>query len=199
LSSTSEANDHHVVDDSPTKTPVPRIPPIASTSLGIPALPSQPEVPPLSFDEPTLRRSISSKRSAIYFTPGPDLTTAVPQIPSILQITSQASSSSLLPISNESTPPSSATSVSSVSSLPSPLFNRELVDAFPSVPATTPTSINFSHREMNPQTPTKASFDSALLSSAIHLTSTYKTGTPKAKSNPLPSERAATPTSISRT
>ena len=189
--------DHRVVDDSPTKTPVQRIPSIASTSLGIPALPSHPEVPPLSFDEPTLRRSTSSKRSAIYFTPAPDLTTAVPPLPSIHQITSQASSSSLLPISNESTPPSSATSISSVGSLPSPLFNRELVDAFPSVPATTPTSINFSHL-MNPQTPTKASFDSALLSSAIHLTSTYKTGTPKAKSNPLPSERAATPTSISR-
>jgi len=213
LSSTSEVNgkisyfsftyqsliiiylDRHVVDDSPTKTPAPRIPPIAP----IPALPSHPEVPPLSFEEPTLRRSTSSKRSAIYFSPGPDLMTAVPQLPSILQITSQASSSSLLPISNESTPPSSATSVSSVSSLPSPLFNRELVDAFPSVPATTPTSINFSHREMNVPTPTKASFDSALLSSAIHLTSTYKTGTPKANSRPLPSERAATPTSISRT
>ena len=216
LSSTSEVNgkifyfsitcqsliiylDHHVVDDSPIKTPVPRIPPIAPVSIAIPGLPSHQEVPTLSLDESTLRRSTSSKRSAIYFPPGPDLTTAVPQLPSILQFTSQTSSSSLLPISNESTPPSSATSISSVGSLPSPLFNRELVDAFPSVPATTPTSINFPHREMNPSTPTKASFDSALLSSAIHLTSTYKTVTPKANSRPLPSERAATPTSISRT
>jgi hypothetical protein len=188
-----------VVDVSPIKTPVPRIPPIAPTPLSIPALPSHPEVPTLSLDEPTLRRSTSSKRSAMYFTSGPELTTAVPQLPSIPPILSQTSSSLLLPISNESTPPSSATSTSSVSSLPSPLFNRELVDAFPSVPVTTPTSINFPYREMNNPTPTKASFDSALLSSAIHLTSTYKTGTPKAKSKPLPSERSTTPTSISRT
>ena len=214
LSSTSEVNgnflflfpftyqslilylDHHVVGDSPTKTPVPRIPPIAPTPLGIP---SHTDGPTLSSDEPTLRRSTSSKRSAVYFTSGPDLTTSVPQLPQITPVPSQTSSSLLLPISNESTPPSSATSTSSVSSLPSPLFNRELVDAFPSVPATTPTSINFPYREMNNPTPTKASFDSALLSSAIHLTSTYKTGTPKAKSKPLPSERSATPTSISHT
>ena len=216
LSSTSEVNgknskcyftyrsliilylDHHVVDDSPIKTPVPRNP-IVPTAPGFPALPSHREIPPLSLDEPTLRRSTSSKRSAIYFSAGPELTTAVSELPSIPPITSQTSSSLLLPISKESTPPSSATSISSVSSLPSPLFNRELVDAFPSVPATTPTSVSFSHREMNIPTPTKASFDSALLSSAIHLTSTYKTGTPKAKSKPLPSERSATPTSISHT
>ena len=193
--------DHHVGDDSPIKTPVPMIAPIVPTSLGISVLPSQPEVPAFSFDEPPLRRSTSSKRSAIYFSSGPD-STGAPQLPSVLQITSQTSSSSLLPISNDSTPPSSATSLSSVSSLPSPLFNQELVDAFPSVPATTPTSNNFSHREMSfatTATPTKASFDSALLSSAIHLTSTYKTATPKAKTKPLPSERSATPTSISRT
>jgi hypothetical protein len=213
LSSTSEVNgknsyfpfiyqsliiiclDHHV-HNSPMKTPVPRIPPIAPSSLGFPALPSHQEVPPLSFDEPTLRRSTSSKRSAVYFPPGPDLT-AVPKLPSTLQIP-QTSSSSL--ISNECPTPSSATSLCSLSSLPSPLFNQELVDAFPSVPATTPTSINFPHREMNlATTPTKASFDSALLSSAIHLTSTYKTATPKANTKSLPSERAATPTSISRT
>jgi hypothetical protein len=191
--------DYHVVNDSPIKSAVPRIPPIAPTPLNFPALPSHQKVPPLSLDEPTLRRSTSSKRSAIYFSSGSEWTTAVPQLPSIPPIASQTSSSLLLPISNLSTPPSSTTSVSSVSSLPSPLFNRELVDAFPSVPATTPTSINFPHREMNIPTPTKASFDSALMSSAIHLTSTYKTGTPKAKSKPLPSERSATPTSISRT
>ena len=112
---------------------------------------------------------------------------------SILQITSesQTSSNSLLSISNDYTPPSSATLISSVSSLPSPLFNWEIVDAFLSVPATTPTS---THCEKNLPTPTvtKASFDSALLSSAIYFTSTYKTGTSKAKSKHLPSERAAT-------
>jgi hypothetical protein len=184
------------------KTPVPRISTVATpTSLGFSTLPGHPEVPSLSLDEPDqiipLRRSTSSKRSAIYFPAGHDLT-AVPQLPPILtgfEVSSQISSTSLLPISVESTRPSSANSVSSAGSLPSPLFNQELVDAFPSVPATTPsTTINFLNREINLAPP---SFDAALLSSAIHLASTNKMPTPKASSKPLPSERATTPTPTS--
>ena len=184
------------------KTPGPRIPAITTpTSLGFPTLPGHPEVPSLSLDEPDqiipLRRSTSSKRSAIYFPAGHDLT-AVPQLPPIVpgfQVPPKISSTSLLPVSIESTRPPSANSVSSAGSLPSPLFNQELVDAFPSVPATTPsTTINFLNREISLAPP---SFDTALLSSAIHLSSTNKTATPKASSKPLPSERAATPTPTS--
>lgn len=187
------------------KTPVPRIPAIApSTSLSFPTLPSHPEVPLLSFDEPDqivpLRRSTSSKRSAIYFPSVLDLP-VIPQLPPIIpgfEVTSQPLSTSLLSVSSDSARPPSANSVSSLGSLPSPLFNQELVDAFPSVPATTPppTTINFPHREISLATP---SFDAALLSSAIHLASAYKTVTPKASSKPLPSERAATPTPTSHT
>ena len=170
------------------KTPVSRIP----SSLGSPTLPPHPVVPLLSFDETPLRRSTSSKRSAMYFSPGPDLKPA-PQLPSIvsdLQPISQTSSSSFLPVLNDSTRPSSAVSVSSLGSLPSPLFNRELVDAFPAVPATTSATVishKFPHREMNLATPVTSSFDTALLSSAIHLSSSRK-ATPKASFRPLPSE-----------
>ncbi|KAF8801653.1 hypothetical protein BYT27DRAFT_7245091 [Phlegmacium glaucopus] len=201
LSSTSEINDRSV-DSSPVKTPIARtsnngLPP----SLDLPTLPRHHlVVPPLSFEEEgetdeiiPIRRSSSSKRSAIYFSPAPDLT-AVPQLPPIvpgIQITPKRSSSSFLPVSNESTRPTSATSVSSIGSLPSPLFGQELVDAFPSVPVTTPTTtINrkFPHREKTSlATPATASFDAALLSSAIHLASTSKAATPKPSFKPLPS------------
>ena len=214
LSSTSEVNgknfcfsfsrqeSYYILDvNSPVKTPAPRIPAIAlSTSLGFPTLPGHSEVPPLSFDKPDvpLRRSTSSKRLALYFPRAPDLA-AVPQLPSIVsgvEITSLASSTLLLPDSIESPHSPSTNSVSSAGFLPSPLFNQELVDAFPSVPATAPTTINFLNREIAPATP---SFDTALLSSAIHLASTSKMATPKASSKPLPSERAATPTPTSHT
>lgn len=184
------------MDDSLVKTPVPRKSTAAlSPSLDLPTLPHL-VVPPFSFeqDDPDqiipLRRSTSSKRSAIYFSPAVDLT-AVPQLPSIVPRVNNAPQASLFPISNESTTrPSSAISISSVGSLPSPLFGQELVDAFPSVPATTPTNISHKlpHREkMSFATPTAASFDTALLSSAIHLASTSKMATPKASVTPLPS------------
>lgn len=187
------------MDNSPTKTPVGRLSTLGPPpSLAFPTF-SLEEKDELSQIIP-LRRSTSSKRSAIYFSPGPDLT-PVPQLPPTaagFQITPQTSTSSFLPVSDESTRPSSANSVSSVGSLPSPLFGQEL-DAFPSVPVTTPTTPigrrKLTHPEMNFATPATASFDTALLSSAIHLTSTHKQATPKASFKPLPSEMGPTSTS----
>ena len=181
------------------KTPASRNPATIPPPLGFLTLPRHSEVPPLSLDEPGLiipiRRSTSSKRSAVYFSPAPELT-ATPQIPAVPKV-QQTSPSSLLSVSNEFIRPSSANSASSAGSLPSPLFNQELVDAFPSVPATTPSTatIGYNHfprREMSLAAPATTSFDNALLSSAIHL---HKMATPKASSKPLPSDRPATPTS----
>ena len=102
----------------------------------------------------------AQKSFAVYFPLAPDLAATI-NLPCnysgirAFELTSLRSSTLLLPDSIESPRPPT-NSVSSAGSLPSPLFNQELVDAFPSVPATTSTPINFLYREIAPATP---SFD----------------------------------------
>ena len=74
---------------------------------------------------------------------------------------------SLLPVFEDPSRPESWMSASSLNSvLPSPLFDKDLWDAFPPVPGGEPmTSSSYTYGP----TTTQPSFDSALLSSAIHL------------------------------
>jgi hypothetical protein len=71
--------------------------------------------------------------------------------------------------------------ISSIGSLPSPLFDKDICDAFPSVPMDTPAQVPdfYSSRARGQGLTAAASvvsadFDSALLSSAIHLASRKK-------------------------
>ncbi|EDR06447.1 uncharacterized protein LACBIDRAFT_328825 [Laccaria bicolor S238N-H82] len=74
---------------------------------------------------------------------------------------------SLLPVFEDPSRPESWMSASSLSSvLPSPLFDKDIWDAFPPVPGGAP--MESSSHTYGPTT-TQPSFDSALLSSAIHL------------------------------
>ncbi len=70
----------------------------------------------------------------------------------------------------------------SISSLPSPLFDGDIFDAFPSVPGTTPSASGRYTPRRGEQSLTAAAaatadFDSALLSSAIHLAARNNTST----------------------
>uniref|UniRef100_A0A8H8CNK5 Uncharacterized protein n=1 Tax=Psilocybe cubensis TaxID=181762 RepID=A0A8H8CNK5_PSICU len=170
----------------------PKLPAFGATAaLELPTLPSVPVIVPpspekksnLILDPP--KRSTSLKRSTnlppIPLEPVPPIPTIPISIHSRPQarnaeISLETSNDSLLPPgSGDSSRPTSWTSLSSagsLGSLPSPLFDKEFFDSFPSVPGTTPmpdinTVANFPHRR-------DASFDSALLSSAIHLASSHK-------------------------
>jgi len=75
----------------------------------------------------------------------------------------------------------------SISSLPSPLFDKEIFDAFPSVPGTTPTPSAVGRyiprrdeQGLTAAAAATADFDSALLSSAIHLAARNNTSTTSA-------------------
>jgi hypothetical protein len=77
--------------------------------------------------------------------------------------------------------PFSPMSVSSIGSLPSPLFDN-ICDAFPSVPTDTPGQLPNRYMPSRGQgltaaATTAADFDSALLSSAIHLAARNKAST----------------------
>jgi len=87
--------------------------------------------------------------------------------------------------------PMSWMSVSSMgSTLPSPLFENDIFDSFPAVPDTKPVN-NYGTYGMAPAQPSNltagtSSFDSAFLSSAIHLAGARSGTTPKGKTVPLP-------------
>jgi len=166
----------------------------------------------LSNEEPVLRqlpqRSTSlNQRPTQSFEPlplTPIITTTSSQTQVPAQSTPLSPHSLLLPGSNDSTRPSSFTSLSSAGSLPSPLFDKSIFDAFPSVPGTTPTpsfAATLHRRDKSvPMTASAAtnSFDSALLSSAIHLVASGKRGTNASAPNPVPSSREPTPTPMGR-
>ncbi|KAF8969582.1 hypothetical protein BDZ97DRAFT_207974 [Flammula alnicola] len=205
LSATSEMTDRILED-------VPTLPPIGPPpALQLPLLPQQEDTRLLN----PPRRSASLKRSVNL----PAIPTeAVPPLPAITSTSffqtnaahaSDISSDSfLLPGSTDSTRPSSWTSMSSAGSLPSPLFDKALFDAFPSVPGTVPlpsfTSVhNMTSRpvdtsNMLPVVIERPSFDSALLSSAIHLVSTHKSASTPVPQTTLNSSRAPTPTPMPR-
>ncbi|CAA7271028.1 unnamed protein product [Cyclocybe aegerita] len=148
-------------------------PPKRSTSLKHPSdLPPIPVSPPPPL--PTVTSTSYNKQAPI-------------------QPSDLSNDSLLLSPSKDNTRPSSWTSVSSAGSLPSPLFDKALFDAFPSVPGTTPTPMTAfrpHQRETSLGSAANAasSFDSALLSSAIHLASSHKsTATPPTTYQPFPS------------
>ncbi|KAF9053150.1 hypothetical protein BJ165DRAFT_842088 [Panaeolus papilionaceus] len=95
---------------------------------------------------------------------------------------------SMLGLPSDSKRPSSWTSVSSAGSLPSPLFDNALFDAFPSVPGNVPAPVSayegnggyYSRRDFSAPSarPATSSFDSAFLSSAIHLAANQASATP---------------------
>ena len=146
------------------------------------------------------KRSTSLARSSRL---PPIPTEAVPPLPVItpsafFSTTTAASdaqgTSFLLPATAtaDATRPSSWTSMSSAGSLPSPLFDTALFDAFPSVPemmpalsAQTASVYHMSHRSVNPTVShERPSFDSDLLSSAIHLANTRKSTAPIVAATP---------------
>jgi hypothetical protein len=153
-----------------------------------PQLPVLSELPslcsPLTEKDPALHRpaSGSSLRNRVDFS-GPSkviflfvsasaLSHAQPQTPVAENIL-------LVPEINPGSQPLSAVSMSSFGSLPSPLFDKAICDAFPSVPTDTPAqlpNIYFPRRGqgLTHATGVSADFDSALLSSAIHLAARNK-------------------------
>ncbi|KDR73738.1 hypothetical protein GALMADRAFT_251556 [Galerina marginata CBS 339.88] len=214
LSSTSEVT----IDDSVPRLPALGPPPaltLSSMSSSVPVI-----IHPLPEEDFQVvhppKRSASLKRSyALPPIPSetvPPLpvftaTTFQPQTPTRQQV-SDISNDSLLTPGFDSTRPTSWTSMSSAGSLPSPLFDQALFDAFPSVPEATPMPdsmalYNFPHRWDNKasapaMSSTQPSFDSALLSSAIHLASKTAAAPSTATLNRYPSGRtgAATPTPV---
>jgi hypothetical protein len=166
----------------------------------------------LSNEEPILhqppQRSTSlNQRPTQSFEPlplPPIITTTSSQTQVPTQSTPLSPHSLLLPGSSDSTRPSSFTSLSSAGSLPSPLFDKSIFDAFPSVPGTTPTpsfAATLHRRDKSvPMTASAAtnSFDSALLSSAIHLVASGKRSTDSSAHNHMPSSRESTPTPMGR-
>ncbi|KIM48613.1 hypothetical protein M413DRAFT_437813, partial [Hebeloma cylindrosporum] len=141
--------------------------------------------------------------------PLPIITTTSSYIQAPPQSTPLSSHSLLPPNTSDSTRPSSWTSslsLSSAGSLPSPLFDKSIFDAFPSVPGTTPApslSATF-HQNQNhrrdksvPMTASAAtnSFDSALLSSAIHLVASSAKGGTTANAS---ASRDSMPTTLGR-
>ncbi len=104
---------------------------------------------------------------------------------------------------NPSTNPLSPMSISSAGSLPSPLFDKDIFEAFPSVPDNTPSTLRIGQtlplrreQSLTAAAAVTANFDSALLSSAIHLAS-RNTAHTSAPSAPTSSRRPVTPTQLS--
>ncbi|PPQ99098.1 hypothetical protein CVT24_009365 [Panaeolus cyanescens] len=91
---------------------------------------------------------------------------------------------SMLGLPSDNKRPSSWTSMSSAGSLPSPLFDNALFDAFPSVPGNVPEPVSAyeqaHRREFGAPSagPATSSFDSAFLSSAIHIAASQAVATP---------------------
>ncbi|PPQ89439.1 hypothetical protein CVT25_012818 [Psilocybe cyanescens] len=180
---------------------VPRLPAFGTPPALEISLPSVPVVVPPSPERKSSlvlqppKRSTSLRRSANLPPIPTEPVPPMPPIPTVFQSHTQApsdlpvleiSSDSLFPPgSADSSRPKSWTSLSSagsLGSLPSPLFDKEFFDAFPSVPGSIPmpeitTVANFPHQR-NGSTSSSVfanpSFDSALLSSAIHLASAHK-------------------------
>ncbi|KAF9561153.1 hypothetical protein CPC08DRAFT_707586 [Agrocybe pediades] len=195
----------------------PQLPTLVPSSLEIPSL--SVNLAPLSeLEENKIvqppRRSTSLKRSVnLPLIP----TEPVPPLPTT-QVASSAAHGQNLDMSNDSSHlqplpsgdsnrPSSWMSVSSagsLGSLPSPFFDKSLFDAFPSVPENMPIKEHpsFPLRRDNsvPVAPKSAaaaanagasSFDSALLSSAIHLASSQKAaGVPTTPATGVPPRRS---------
>lgn len=169
----------------------------------------------LSNNEPVLHQppqrstsliNLDNQRSTQSFEPlllPPIITTTSSQTLAPTQSTPLSPNSLLLPGSSDSSR-SSFISLSSAGSLPSPLFDKSIFDAFPSVPGTTPTpsfSATLHRRDKSvPMTAPAAtnSFDSALLSSAIHLVASGKGSTNSSAHNPVPPSRDSTPTPMGR-
>lgn len=128
----------------------------------------------------------------------------ISQTPSITSF--YHSESTLLDQSNKNlnlpTNPLSPMSISSAGTLPSPLFDKDIFEAFPSVPDNTPStsktgrSLPLRH-EQSLAASTTADFDSALLSSAIHLASSNTTHTSTLSVPTASAGRAVTPTQLS--
>jgi hypothetical protein len=157
--------------------------------------------------QPPRRSTSLNQRPTQSFEPlplPPIITTTSSQTQVPAQSTPLSPHSLLLPGSSDSTRPSSFTSLSSAGSLPSPLFDKSIFDAFPSVPGTTPTpsfAATLHRRDKSvPMTASAAtnSFDSALLSSAIHLVASGKRSTDSSAHNHMPSSRESTPTPMGR-
>ncbi|KAF9478501.1 hypothetical protein BDN70DRAFT_879941 [Pholiota conissans] len=187
-------------------------------SVGHPPAPSNPPaiVLPISETETKVlhppKRSTSLARSSRL---PPIPAEVVPPLPTITpsaffstaaDVNDVSGDSLMLPhITSDATRPTSWTSMSSAGSLPSPLFDQALFDAFPSVPEMTPalSATGSLHRAPNrPATTTttaaaadsgaptltyesRPSFDSDFLSSAIHLASSRKTNAPPANTMSL--------------
>ncbi|KAF9532774.1 hypothetical protein CPB83DRAFT_846330 [Crepidotus variabilis] len=177
--------------------PIPSLPPVDKPpSINLPSL-SNTETRTLS---KTPSRNSSLKRT-MDLPPIPQ--TAVPALPPMPSIYIPANpyshspegDSLVIPSTDSSfTRPSSMTSLSSAGSLPSPLFDQEIFDAFPSVPGTTPTpvvTLGGHRREQSlaaAAVAATADFDSAFLSSAIHIAAK------KSQRTAAPVSRAKTPT-----
>ncbi|KAF8912204.1 hypothetical protein CPB84DRAFT_1761611, partial [Gymnopilus junonius] len=170
-------------------------PPKRTTSLkrynDLPPIPSEP-LPPLPPMFDSLKSSTATTSKAVPNTPTTSRTTSqAPQLPQLPDVSiSDISNDSLLTpgFTADSASRSSWTSMSSAGSLPSPLFDKDLFDAFPSVPGTTPqpdAHLLFGGKRETATIPMGAAaaavsgvgagvkqplpFDAALLSSAIHL------------------------------
>ena len=201
----STVNRFLLLAEEPPKLPSLNSPP----AIEIPQLPNF-----LSNDEPILHQPPQRSTSLMYldnqrptqsFEPLPPIiTTSSSQTQVPPQSTPVSSQSLLPPGSSDPTRPSSWTSLSSAGSLPSPLFDNSIFDAFPSVPGTTPTpslAATLHRRDKNTTMPASAvtnSFDSALLSSAIHLVASGKRSTNPPAHNPILPSRDSTPTPMGR-
>ncbi|KAF5323841.1 hypothetical protein D9611_008236 [Ephemerocybe angulata] len=94
------------------------------------------------------------------------------------------------PATPDDSRPMSWMSVSSLAStLPSPLFEKDIFDSFPAVPSSTPAIPNNLGASRTPSMAATTSFDSAFLSSAIHLAGSRASSavaTPKSRGGTLP-------------
>jgi len=187
----------------PPKLPVLHSPP----AIEIPQLPTLP-----GNDEPVLHKLPRRSSSLRLLTDQRPSLPVITPTPSQTQFPTQSTALSpdfLLPVPDSGdSARSSWTSVSSAGSLPSPLFDSAIFDAFPSVPGTTPApplsaTLPQNASRMDKYVPMSASaassFDSALLSSAIHLVASSNQRAPSpVVRNPPSSSRSATPTPMGR-
>lgn len=146
------------------------------SSIGPPPSFSLPPLPTVTEPEesrPTTPSASRNKPRALPAIPGSAATPSQPNTPYTRQQQQlptpkidylSSPRDSLLPVLEDPSRPDSWMSASSLGSvLPSPLFDRDLWDAFPSVPGGAPMASSSNTYG------TQRSFDSALLSSAIHL------------------------------
>lgn len=156
--------------------------PVLSELPAIPNLSSI--VPPQTEKDSALHRpaSSSSLRNQVDIS-GPSTAPLVPSFPTYTLPHPQSKTPvskdvPLLPESYFANQPFSPMSVSSIGSLPSPLFDKDICDAFPAVPTDTPAQLPdryLSHgRGQGLTAAATGDFDSALLSSAIHLAARNK-------------------------